>query len=510
MNDLFNIERFMPHGHCFQWDPGILWTSIISDSLIAASYMAIPFTLVFQIMRKRRDLPFNWMFVCFGVFIVACGMTHVMEIITVYRPYYAISGIIKAITAMASVPTAIILYRIAPRIVHLPSLKQLLNEQSLRLKAEAANEAKDRFIAVLSHELRTPLTPVKAGLDVLEHEMHKQRDGGAPSAIDDALKMVRRNVEMETMLINDLLDVSVAAHGKLNVDLDLVDLQEVVDQSVAIFRDEIRQKHIALEVDFAAEQTLVIGASLRLHQVVNNLLTNAIKFTPASGRIAVTLKNDTQSVQLIVEDSGCGIDPESLERIFQPFEQGHRGAIKSRGGLGLGLTIARTIADSHQGRLSATSAGVGRGATFILELPLAEQQRRPQVDAPMRHQPAASTQTRILLVDDHADTLNSLAFLLRKAGYVVETAETLEEAETLLSECDILVTDIGLPDGNGCDLMNRFKARGGMHGIAISGFGQQEDIVRSEHAGFFRHLTKPIDIDVLKSALRALPQPNFR
>src|SRR6185369_3093083 len=153
MNDLFNIERFMPHGHCFQWDPGILWTSIISDSLIAASYMAIPFTLVFQIMRKRRDLPFNWMFVCFGVFIVACGMTHVMEIITIYKPFYGISGIVKAVTALASVPTAIILYRIAPRIVNLPSLKQLVHEQSLRLKAEAANEAKDRFIAVLSHEL---------------------------------------------------------------------------------------------------------------------------------------------------------------------------------------------------------------------------------------------------------------------------------------------------------------------------------------------------------------------
>ena len=504
MNDLFNIDRFMPHGHCFQWDPGILWTSIISDTLIAASYMAIPFTLVVQIMRKRKDLPFNWMFVCFGVFIVACGLTHVMEIITIWKPYYPISAIVKAVTAAASVPTAIILYRIAPKIVRLPSVNHLVREQSLRLKAEAANEAKDRFIAVLSHELRTPLTPVKAGLDLLETELQQRLDGPTPPEIDEALKMVRRNVEMETTLINDLLDLSVAAQGKLNLDLAVIDLQEVVAQSISLFQDEIDRKHIELDQHLNAEKTVVLGASIRLHQVVNNLLSNSVKFTPEHGRIVVTLENDASWLRLSIRDNGCGIESDDLDRIFQPFEQADRTRMKSRAGLGLGLTIARTIAESHQGSLFAQSDGVGKGATFVFQLPLAEPQRGATPPARTESSSVSQPRHRILLVDDHTDTLRSLAFLLTKAGYTVETAETFEEAEPLLAGCDILVSDIGLPDGTGWDLMERFKARGGTRGIAITGFSQKDDIARSERVGFARHLIKPIDIDDLKAVLRRL------
>ena len=507
MNDLFNIDRFMPHGHCFQWDPGILWTSIISDTLIAVSYMAIPFTLIFQIMRKRKDLPFNWMFICFGVFIVACGLTHVMEIITIWKPYYPISAIVKAVTAAASVPTAIILYRIAPKIVRLPSVHQLVHEQTLRLKAEAANEAKDRFIAVLSHELRTPLTPVKAGLDLLETEL-KQRDGSTAPEIEDALKMVRRNVEMETTLINDLLDVSIAARGQLDLNLDLVDFREVVEQSLALFQEEVRRKNIALDLRLSAEKTVVIGAAIRLHQVVNNLLSNAVKFTPEQGRIAVALENDRGWLRLSVHDNGSGVHADNLEKIFQPFEQAGRRGAKSRDGLGLGLTIARTIAESHKGTLSAQSDGIGKGTIFVFQLPLAEQQRSSSPPPRTERISIGQSDVTILLVDDHSDTLRTLAFLLGKAGYAVKTAETFEEAETLLARCDILVTDIGLPDGNGWDLMERFKERGGTRGIAITGFGQQEDIARSERVGFARHLIKPIDIDDLKAALHAFNQRN--
>jgi len=508
MNHLFDISRFMPHGHCYQWDPGILWTSVISDALIFAAYVSIPITLVFGIMRRRKDLPFNWMFVCFGVFIIACGVTHLMEIITVWKPFYPISAIVKAITALASVPTAIILYRIAPRIVQLPTLKQLVHEQSLRLKAEAASEAKDRFIAVLSHELRTPLTPVKAGLDLLEVELNDQAGGTSP-AVRDALRLVRRNVEVETTLINDLLDVSAATHGKLDLDLDLVDLEEVLRQSVAVFQDEMNDKKIAFDLQVRTDQTLVIGAAIRLHQVTNNLLSNAIKFTPEGGRITGTLSSDSARLRLAIQDTGRGIDAESLERIFQPFEQGDRAAAKSRAGLGLGLTIARTIADAHHGRLTAQSAGSGHGAIFILELPLAEQQRRSKdavATATQRPNERDGAKPKILLVDDHADTLRALAALLHKAGYSVHTAENLREAEPLLAQAEVLISDIGLPDGSGYDLMRRFKDLGGV-GIAITGFGQEDDIARSERAGFSKHLTKPVDIEVLKAALQELWQP---
>ncbi len=509
MNHLFDISRFMPHGHCYQWDPGILWTSVISDALIFAAYVSIPITLVFGIMRRRKDLPFNWMFVCFGVFIIACGVTHLMEIITVWKPFYPISAIVKAITALASVPTAIILYRIAPRIVQLPTLKQLVHEQSLRLKAEAASEAKDRFIAVLSHELRTPLTPVKAGLDLLEDELNDHAGGVAP-AVRDTLRLVRRNVEMETTLINDLLDVSAAVHGKLDLDLDLVDLEEVLRQSVAVFQDEMNDKQIAFDLEVRTDQTLVIGAAIRLHQVTNNLLSNAIKFTPEGGRITGTLSSDNACLRLAIQDTGRGIDAESLERIFQPFEQGDRTAAKARAGLGLGLTIARTIADAHHGRLTAQSAGSGHGAIFTLELPLAEQQRRSKVSVPAgppRPNESDEPKPRLLLVDDHADTLHALAALLRKAGYTVQTAENVLQAGPLLAQAEVLISDIGLPDGSGCDLMRRFKELGGIPGIAITGFGQEEDIARSERAGFSKHLTKPVDIEVLKAALQELWQP---
>ena len=511
MRDLFDIDRFMPHGHCYAWAPGILWTGVISDALIFAAYVSIPITLVFGIMRRRKDLPFNWMFVCFGAFIVACGLTHLMEIITVWKPFYPISALVKAITAAASVPTAIILFRIAPKIVRLPSLSQLVHEQTLRLKAEAESEAKDRFIAMLSHELRTPLTPVTAGLDLLESEL-RNYDGCADSpGVRDALSMVRRNLEMETILINDLLDVSSAAHGKLDLDLDLVDIQEVLRESLSLFREEANRKSVALDAQVNTDRTLVVGAGIRLHQIINNLLGNAIKFTPDHGQIDIKLESDDERLRVSVKDSGCGIDPESLERIFQPFEQGDRSKMKSRAGLGLGLTIARTIAQSHGGRLFAESAGLGHGAIFTLELPLAEQQRRPacapstltkdKVEADDRAKP------KILLVEDHSDTLRTFAALLRKAGYPVVTAETICDAESRFSQCDVLVTDLGLPDGNGYDLMARFKANGGIYGIAVSGFGQEEDIARSQRSGFLKHLTKPIDIAELKAALRELPAP---
>ena len=353
-----------------------------------------------------------------------------MEIITVWKPFYPISAIVKVITALASVPTAIILYRIAPRIVQLPTLKQLVHEQSLRLKAEAASEAKDRFIAVLSHELRTPLTPVKAGLDLLEDELNDHAGGTSP-AVREALRLVRRNVDMETTLINDLLDVSAAAHGKLDLDLDLVDLEEVLRQSVAVFQDEMNDKQIAFDLQVRTDKTLVIGAAIRLHQITNNLLSNAIKFTPEGGRITGTLSSDSACLRLSIQDTGRGIDAESLERIFQPFEQGERATAKSRAGLGLGLTIARTIAESHHGRLTAQSAGSGQGAIFTLELPLAEQQRRSKRATsaiPRTPNESDEPKPRLLLVDDHADTLRALAALLRKAGYTVQTAENVREA----------------------------------------------------------------------------------
>lgn len=503
--NLFDVDRFMPHGHCYQWDPGILWTSVISDSLIAAAYVAIPFTLVFQIMRKRKDLPFNWMFVCFGMFIVACGFTHVMEIITVWRPHYPAMAIVKAITAIASVPTAIILFRIAPKIVKLPTIEQMVAERSGRLQAEAANEAKDRLIAVLSHELRTPLTPVKAGLDVLDDELRRCEASVSTGAARDALSMIRSNLAMETVLIDDLLDVSASGRGDVKLNLSPVDMRDVVGKSLAMLQDDVRRKAIRLNVKMEAARTNVMGASIRLHQIINNLVTNALKFTPEKGEITVEMREEDGRLAVSVSDTGCGIAADALEQVFEPFEQVNRKSDNAHGGLGLGLTIAKKLAESHGGRLVAESEGIGRGATFTLELPLAEEAAAAQ---PPRAVGSAGGGVRqkpqILLVDDHADTLRTIALLLRRSGYEVETAQTVTEAESLLDRRKVLISDIGLPDGNGWDLMARFRAQGGRLGIAISGFGQADDLERSRQAGFSQHLVKPVDIETLRNALEAL------
>lgn len=497
---LFDTTRFMPHGHCFQWDPGILWTSVLSDGLIASAYIAIPFTLVFQIMRKRRDLPFDWMFVCFGMFIVACGFTHVMDIITVWRPHYAVASLIKAVTAAASVPTAIILFRIAPRIAKLPSVQQLVDEQKLRVRAEAAVEAKDQFIAVLSHELRTPLTPVKGGLDILEEEL--RRCDGTTEAVQQAMKMIRHNLEVETVLINDLLDLSAVTRQKLTLQFAPVDLRQIVADAIPLFQEEVRRKQIALQVNTSDEAAIVDGATIRLHQIVCNLLSNAVKFTPEGGEIRVVLGREGERVRLSVSDNGPGIQAEDLERIFRPFEQGNVRAERAQAGLGLGLAIAKTLADAHGGRLRGESNGSGQGATFTLELPGAGEP--PKTAEPLVPPPVAGGSKReILLVDDHPDTLLTLALLLRRAGYSVTTAETIAQAEPHLARCEVLVSDIGLPDGSGCDLVLRFRAQGGRAAVAISGYGQEDDFERSRHAGFTEHLVKPLDGDRLIRAIEA-------
>jgi CheY-like chemotaxis protein len=207
---------------------------------------------------------------------------------------------------------------------------------------------------------------------------------------------------------------------------------------------------------------------------------------------------------LSVADNGVGLAPDAIEQVFLPFEQVNRKSDNAHGGLGLGLTIAKQLAESHGGRLTAASEGVGRGATFTLELPLAPAGSQAGKQPPAKAAAADESKPGILLVDDHADTLRTIALLLRRSGYQVETAQSVGEAEPLLDRGKVLISDIGLPDGNGWDLMARFKAQGGGPGIAISGFGQADDLERSRAAGFSQHLVKPIDFDALRSALESL------
>jgi signal transduction histidine kinase/ActR/RegA family two-component response regulator len=412
-----------------------------------------------------------------------------------------------------------------------------------KAEAEQATRAKDRFLAMLSHELRTPLTPALAAATALE------RRSDLPAEAREDLQMVRRNIELEAMLIDDLLDLTRVARGKLELALRTADAHEVVRDAIDICRPDLEDKEIELDLDLAAARHHVRADGPRLQQVFWNLLKNAIKFTPQSGRISVLTRNgvgggsggvmewssggveaDTPPLQhsttqslpnerLIIEvrDTGVGIDPEILPRIFDAFEQGGVATTRQFGGLGLGLSISKMLVLAHGGRLSAESEGRGKGATFRVELETAsraEAQESGHAAPAGGAADAASKPIRILLVEDHPDTLRLLSRLMRGLGHEVATADTvaggLSAAEGWSADgrpLELLVSDLALPDGSGIDLLRQIKRRiaetGGEppRAIVLTGHGMDEDIRRCREAGFDLHLTKPINFDLLAEAL---------
>jgi PAS domain S-box-containing protein len=369
--------------------------------------------------------------------------------------------------------------------------------EKARRVAEAASSAKDHFLAVLSHELRTPLTPVLATAQMLE------RDPGLTGELRSAVEMIRRNVMLEARLIDDLLDLTRIARGKLELHLGSVDVHEKIRAVAAMCAEEAEAKEMEVRVVLGAARHHVRGDSTRLQQILWNLLKNAIKFTPAGGQVVVETR-DGEGGQVVVEvtDNGVGIPQDVLPRIFEAFEQGGREVMRQFGGLGLGLAISRALADMHGGTIRAESGGLGQGARFTLTLPTAEAEAAKRRDA---GGPAdGELRCRILLVEDHVDTRRVLTRLLGAMGCTVRTAGLVSEALRAAEEerFDLLVSDIGLPDGSGVEVMREVKARYGLRGIALSGFGMEEDIERSRAAGFEAHLTKPVNLAVLEATLR--------
>jgi PAS domain S-box-containing protein len=371
--------------------------------------------------------------------------------------------------------------------------------------AEAANVAKDQFLAVLSHELRTPLMPVLTMVQSLEMEAGISRD------VRDGLAVIRRNVELEARLIDDLLDLTRISKGKLQLNFDTVDLHAAIESAVQICSVELMNKRLQLVVDLCAARHHVRGDAARLQQVFWNLIKNAIKFTPAGGRITIHCFDDPRgSLVVQVRDTGIGIEPHSLGRIFDAFEQADRSVTRQFGGLGLGLAISKALIDLHGGKLTADSAGPGTGATFTLEfLPTAAEapMQKPEQPATPTLDAETSPDVRILLVDDHPDTNKAMARLLERLGYDVQTADSVQAALSAADQTrfDLLISDIGLPDGSGLELMRELLGRQhAIKGIALSGFGMEEDVKKSKEAGFYEHLTKPINFKRLEAAIKDL------
>jgi PAS domain S-box-containing protein len=373
-------------------------------------------------------------------------------------------------------------------------------------EAEEANHAKTQFLAVLSHELRTPLNPILLAVTAMLERPEE------PEQLQTTLQMIRQNVNLQARLIDDLLDVMRIVRGKMPLHWEVADGHRLIDQAIQICRSEILGKELRIEVDLAAVEHHVNADPARLQQVFWNLIKNAVKFTPGGGLITIRTRNEdnghAREGRLVVElsDTGIGIEPEVLPTIFDPFQQGETTITRKYGGLGLGLAICRGIVEAHGGTLIVESEGKDRGATFrvvLKALPRSavEGDLAPDTGVPEPEAPPPSS-LRILVVEDEPATRRLMARLLSGLGHTVMTAGTIATALEV-GEYDLIVSDIGLPDGSGLDLMRRVVSRRGpVPAIALTGYGMEEDIRRSQEAGFTAHLTKPIDFAKLEAMIR--------
>jgi PAS domain S-box-containing protein len=368
-----------------------------------------------------------------------------------------------------------------------------------REAAESANLAKDQFLAVLSHELRSPLNVIVSWLAAL-------RRGLSGAQLERALDTLERNVRLQAQLINDLLDVSRIVSGKLSLERGPFDLGAVVRTGIDNARPIAAARDIALHAELAPLQGSVVGDPRRLLQVVTNLLTNALKFTPGGGRIDVRLTQRGRAACLEVTDTGAGIAPEFLPHVFDRFRQSDEGEAAGHGGLGLGLSIVKHLVERHGGTVEARSDGRGRGAQFAVCLPLDD---APVAQAAAGEAPPAGEADlgglHVLVVDDDADTREGLRLALEVYGARVTVAGSITAALSQLTgeRPDAIISDIGMPGGTGLDLIRTVRAQlGNLPAIAISGYASREDRAAALAAGFTEHLTKPVDLAVLLGNLR--------
>jgi two-component system CheB/CheR fusion protein len=370
-----------------------------------------------------------------------------------------------------------------------------------RNAAVAASRAKDDFLATLSHELRTPLNPVL----LIASDAAENPD--LPPAVRASFETIRNNVSLEAKLIDDLLDLTRITHGKLALDLKPVDVNATVADAVRIVSANLEPGKARIELRLADAPAMASGDAVRLQQVFWNILNNAVKFTPHGGVVTVSTRVAEGRILVEIHDTGIGLIKADLDRIFEPFSQ----VEKRRGGLGLGLTISRQLLELHHGSIRATSEGPGKGSTFVVDLPLLSAGTRNGHHAASRA-PADTPsippfargrrgrELRLLLIEDHASTRNTLRTLLTRRGFTVVTAGTAVEARQRFAEggFDIVVSDLGLPDGDGHGLLKEFRAsRPDVIGVALSGYGTDDDRARSREAGYASHLTKPVSIDAL-------------
>ena len=384
----------------------------------------------------------------------------------------------------------------------------LQREQVARDAAERANQLEDVFLTTLSHELRNPLNVI---LGYSELFFRLPEIAQSPRLVRMA-EALRRNAQSQSQLINDLLDLSRLQRGKISLNQETVSLPAIIDSAVETVREDAAAKRIDIGVNVSDQLLLVDGDRLRLQQIAWNVLNNAVKFTPAGGSIRISLKNDNSDAVLVVSDTGQGIDPVFLPHVFEMFRQADGSNSRKHGGLGIGLALVRQLVQLHGGTISAESDGANKGAQFTIRLPLI---REPQPLASPSMAASGGVELSVfalksfLILDDSEDTLGMLEQLLKVSGAKVTTASKGADALRIAAdnEFDVILSDISMPEMDGFEFLQRLrKIKGREHVpvIAITGFGRIRDIERARAAGFYSHLTKPLNLQSLSEVLQQL------
>ena len=355
---LFATDGFMPHGHCYLWLPELVWLHVISDALIALAYMSIPFTLVY-FLRKRRDVPFDWLFGCFAIFIVSCGLTHWLEIWTLWTPSYRLSGVVKAFTAFVSVATAILLVRTIPRALRIPSpekyRKALLDLEQTEAGLRLANQELEAFSYSVAHDLRAPIRGIDGFTSIL------LQDAALSPDVIANLTRIKENADRMTALIEALLALSKTSRAEIRrTPVDVSELARTIAEELASADHPVE---VVIEPGIVVEMDAALGRVM-----FENLLGNAFKYSAKTiaPRIEVGRTKDGDRPAFFVRDNGAGFDPAFKEKLFRPFERLHPS--REFGGSGVGLATVERIVQRHGGAIWAEGE-VGRGATFYVHLP---------------------------------------------------------------------------------------------------------------------------------------------
>ncbi len=574
LRSIASSETFMPHGMCYLWEPKLLGLHFFSDLLTGLAYWAIPPLLLYLVVKARREfreegplgrkgLPYDWMFVAFGIFIVACGATHFMEVWTIWDPRYWLSGSVKAVTAVASVATAVALPPLIPRALDL--VRDARDSELRRKRLEAANreleelygqlqeadELKTRLVANVSHELRTPLTLILGPTEEL------QRRADLDDEVREGLEIIRKNARSLLGQVDELLDVARLELGSVELERSEVDAAGLVTDVVSEFRPLARRRGIALEVDVPDALPCRVDPG-KVERVLLNLLSNALKFTPDGGLVCCELEVEPPGapdghdvLRLEVRDSGPGIPEDEREKIFDRFQQRDGGSTRRRGGVGLGLSIVRELVELHGGRVEVGDAPEG-GARFSALLPIepaedraataagpaeepgtgdarpggsdaaraevsrlegegaGEPEEAPSPSAdPSRDEEGAVEEDGgrpeggVLVVEDDAELRRFLVRVLEDRHRVESASDGVEALESLDGWTpDLVVTDVMMPRMDGEELLARLRDRDDLADVPVvvlTARAEPELASRLLRAGARDYIMKPVSTEELRA-----------